>query len=466
MPETRYAFSAEDRLCEPSDRETMSAQALTRSRREVLSHRGVKYLAITRDPARLTDRPDLYKIFAHHSDKAFVKESLFQIFLFLKQPEIDGLILDSPDMFDSPALLTTINDLVMETGRSLRYLQPGMVKVTDLDRFMNKILDQSEYTRLPFPRRVTLEFAIGNCNLKCRMCPQAENDYRPRVIDPQGFQRVLDGIPRDWPLTLSLTGFCEPLLVSGFIEMAAQASRSLPRALVKFNTNGTHLTEDMARMLVESGLGMIWFSLNMHTREDYLWFTGRDLYDRVCRNIVLMREVRDRLNGTRPQIRVQMMNLPRNAEHRRAFIEKWSRIADDVYIRDLSNWGGMVDIDGRVMESAPRREYLKKHYPCISLWQDLVVNWNGDIYPCCTAASQPESYPSLRLGNIAEDRLPDVWNGAALAELRLRQYMDLEPACRGCEAYMENSEELSLILSGAIQKNIFGKTTRSGPHSS
>jgi radical SAM protein with 4Fe4S-binding SPASM domain len=54
-------------------------------------------------------------------------------------------------------------------------------------------------------------------------------------------------------------------------------------------------------------------------------------------------------------------------------------------------------------------------HPCHYLWRGpLYVKWNGDVYPCCQSYML-EGRPA---GNIAQQRLEQIWNGPALRRMR------------------------------------------------
>jgi radical SAM protein with 4Fe4S-binding SPASM domain len=51
--------------------------------------------------------------------------------------------------------------------------------------------------------------------------------------------------------------------------------------------------------------------------------------------------------------------------------------------------------------------------PCPFPWQYLVVQWNGDVVPCC------RDYDAVnRVGNARETTLKEIWNGPELREFR------------------------------------------------
>ena len=59
-----------------------------------------------------------------------------------------------------------------------------------------------------------------------------------------------------------------------------------------------------------------------------------------------------------------------------------------------------------------------------------VINWNGDVFPCCAVAGE-----AFKLGNLLEQELSDVWNGTELRACRrfLRSFGPVQHGTSVCE---------------------------------
>lgn len=73
------------------------------------------------------------------------------------------------------------------------------------------------------------------------------------------------------------------------------------------------------------------------------------------------------------------------------------------------------------------------HTECRQLWDTLVVNTDGSLYPCCLVADPPKA-----VGNLVEHHADDLWNNPAMVALR-RYVLGLDEnppsapnACQGC----------------------------------
>src|SRR3954466_10217263 len=110
-------------------------------------------------------------------------------------------------------------------------------------------------TRLPLPRFLQVE-PVGQCNLRCKMCPiQFRKDGPPygppAFMDFDKFTRLIDQFP-DLE-ELQLQGLGEPMMHPRFFDMVSYAVGK--GILVGTNTNLTLLNARRAELCVTSGLG-------------------------------------------------------------------------------------------------------------------------------------------------------------------------------------------------------------------
>ena len=344
---------------------------------------GEKWLLIT---DQREDIPDLYHlVFVYQGDQAFLDQHMASVLLFLRQPEITGVVVSDTTLFESPKMLEVVLNMAARQLKKVRFCtpEPAMTQL-DLDRFVDGELRKRGYGTLDFPREYSIITGRANCNIQCRMCPQATTTYKRKlVMSPDTLRRALECVPRDKQIKVSLTPFAEPFGLPGWMDLLRIACKMLPNAHITFNTNGTLMTEEICRELVSLQLGGIHFSLNMNNREDFLWFTGRDLYDAACENIRTLRRVRDEAGSSRPHMTVQLMDIPRNQNQKASFKREWGSVADQVFFRGVGDWGGNVDVDEEVCEGIPQPEMIKEHFPCMSPWMSMTVNWDGNIFACC-----------------------------------------------------------------------------------
>ena len=103
--------------------------------------------------------------------------------------------------------------------------------------------------------------ASSRCNLACKMCfRHSWIGERFGDLDPAVFARVMDDPALEETGIVFFGGMGEPLVHPALAEMAALASSRGKK--VELVTNGTLLSEEKARELLNAGVSRIWVSID------------------------------------------------------------------------------------------------------------------------------------------------------------------------------------------------------------
>jgi len=98
---------------------------------------------------------------------------------------------------------------------------------------------------------------------------------------------------------------------------------------------------------------------------------------------------------------------PINKSNVDSLIKKWSPKVDDIGINWIHSWAGAMEDDGGKTEISGSR------YPCRSLFEQVVVQSNGDIPLCCV-----DYEGSLVGGNIKTDKILTSFYSKRLEKVR------------------------------------------------
>jgi len=307
-----------------------------------------------------------------------------------------------------------------------------------------------------FPGELNIITALLNCNLKCKMCFQAYKTYKGRkLMSMEDFRLTMENVPEGVAMKVNISPFAEPFTIPTFLDWVRAAKEVRPSACIVANTNLVIMDEKVCREIVASGLDRLTLSLNVDNREDFEWFTGRDQYDAACANIRTLHRVKQELGSPYPETWVQLVKMPRTEGRFEDFQREWEPYADRVILRDLCDQAASVDLQNDVFEGEDYAPVMG-NLLCQSPWLSLTVNWKGDIYPCCSAGFNDWHDTALKLGNIREDKLVDVWKSSAMETVRANQYFNADPNCSRCKHKgMSPSDARSLernfIKTGALQ---------------
>jgi radical SAM protein with 4Fe4S-binding SPASM domain len=323
------------------------------------------------------------------------------------------------------------------------------------------------------PRFVQIE-PVGECNLRCRMCPISyRHDGRPwgppAFMGFDTFRRLVDEFPE--MEELQLQGLGEPMLHPGFFEMVAYAARRGIR--VSTNSNLTLLTPRRAQRCVDSGLAALHASIDGATASTYEFIRRGANFAKVLRNLDRVIAAKAQTGSATPELRIVCVAMRRNLEelpelvalaHRhgvssvfvqhlchdygerglpaayasmRDFFAGESLLADDsgavaAAFATARQRADDLQIDLRLPPLTPSEPRRRSEHGCDWPWRGAYLSFRGDAMPCCMVSTPDRA----NLGNMAEHGVEEIWNGRDYAEFRAALDSPEPPEiCRGCAIY-------------------------------
>ena len=181
----------------------------------------------------------------------------------------------------------------------------------------NELLNEIDYrlgTVRPMSLPAELHLSLtGNCNLACRFCS------RPIDGDLDDFVRLQDIRKLDflsWVRTLRLTsGTGESTLNQHLPAIIGWIRRNFPHLGMNFFTNGILLDgRDLIPALIRGDVSWINVSLNAATRESWRERCQGDHFERVCRNLRVLRDTKLEMRAGSPLVHASIV-LTRDSVH-------------------------------------------------------------------------------------------------------------------------------------------------------
>jgi MoaA/NifB/PqqE/SkfB family radical SAM enzyme len=317
---------------------------------------------------------------------------------------------------------------------------------------------------------------VGQCNLRCQMCPiQFRRDGPPHgppaFMDFDLFARLLDQFPA--LEHLQLQGLGEPMMHPRFFDMVALAVGRGIR--VSTNTNLTYLNGRRAALCVTSGLDELHASVDGATAETFEGIRIRAHFEQVIGNLEGLVEARRRLGRDTPRIRMVVVAMRRNLHefpdlvrlaHRlsidavfvqhlchdfgesslpahyrpmRDFVEAETLVNEDAdrirrFFSEARAVAGDLGVDLRLPSTRPRSHPPGTPGPerCDWPWRGAYVSYRGVAMPCCMVATPDRA----SLGDMAASGAEAVWNGAEYRAFRAALASESPPeVCRSCAIY-------------------------------
>lgn len=261
------------------------------------------------------------------------------------------------------------------------------------------------------------------CNAKCVFCPRDEMHRRQGVMDMDLFKKVVDECAALGITHVRVHNYGEPFLDKQLVEKVRYA-KSRGIAEVGMISNGSLITEEIARGMIEAGLDAINISVDAAGKETFEATRLNLEYDTVIGNIRTLARLRNESGKRHPKLILSFVRQAGgHSPEEKAFIQEWRQVADKIHITDLHNWAGTLNSHSDVQ------------FPCYRLWQTFTVLWDGRVSLCCADFDGRHILGDLRSSTIAQ-----IWNSPAYRAVR-RQHLESggPEICRSCDLPKKDS---------------------------
>ena len=248
-----------------------------------------------------------------------------------------------------------------------------------------------------FPPLVRIE-TTNACNARCTICPHTALKRPVRRMDGALYTSIVDQCAAGGCREVHLHNFGEPLLDKQ-LEERVRYAKQRGIAKVKIFSNGSLLSAERARGLIDAGLDEIKVSFDGATREEFEAIRRPLKFDEVVENISRLVTLRNELGST---LRIHVACC--STSDKQATMQALEAIVDGFSFGKIHNWAG----DGR---EPPRRSIRK---PCARLWRTFTVLASGDVALCCLDYDGQHLLGRLEPGTS----IRDIWQGEAYAAVR------------------------------------------------
>lgn len=280
---------------------------------------------------------------------------------------------------------------------------------------------RQEKVRTQWPIEISLGLT-SYCNLLCKMCyrnylPDNGKQYMPLgMVDEIVRQCKELNIASFW-----LGSFTEGLLHPDILYIIRKCGEV--HALdYWFTTNGTLLTEDIARAMIESGVTKLHVSLDAATPETYKKIRGGNL-EIVEKNVRRFLQIRNEMSSELPMLRVTMVEQDENRGEIDAFVNKWTGVADIVDVQKLTDYSILQN------DELDRESYKHTFFDCYYPFYQLSVTYDGRIWPC--------PCPVFNSGHpvyLKDMTLKEYWNSKEILDIvhAIKNNEDYYDCCLKC----------------------------------
>ena len=176
----------------------------------------------------------------------------------------------------------------------------------------NEACDNGELKFAAFPQFIGLE-STTKCNIDCIQCGLKSHPLKNRDI-PDAVLSALDaGGYLDRATSLLFSDYGETLMGSRFeLLLDLVARHDVP--VSSFFTNGTLLTETMARRIVDARVRLIMVSVDAATKATYEAIRRRSDFDLVVSNIEMLQRIKRERGSTWPRLHFNCVGMRSNID--------------------------------------------------------------------------------------------------------------------------------------------------------
>lgn len=294
-----------------------------------------------------------------------------------------------------------------------------------------------------FPLTVSFEL-INRCNLNCIMCYTDHHKKTKFTLNIEKLNEILKECEAN-NLPAAVIGMGAEALLYKDIKNVIKSTRDHGVMDVFLGTNGTLLSSDISRFIIEQEISRLEISLDATTPETYEKIRGKNQLDLIEANIHEFLRIRKEMGKTVPLLRLCFCVQKENYHEVEAFKKKWDNSGVDYLdfqnVVDFSDVGPALDNDDTWSPPTVEDLAAQEDTHCAYPFNSLHVWANGDITPCCTYYGQ-----ALSLGSVNDLTLTEAWNGEKITDLRkqLKGEKELNPICRSC-LFKRDAESFSEV---------------------
>lgn len=277
------------------------------------------------------------------------------------------------------------------------------------------------------------------CNASCSFCGYRFQKRKKGFIDINTFRKAIDDYCDIGGGDLSLTPTVgEPLNDKGLIDKIRYARSKKKIGTIWFYSNLIPLLQFDIDEFLTSGLSCLKISTCIKDRDTYKNIYKVDCYDEVLENIILLCERNEQLcNPVEIKLYLRIPKPFSEVKRSRDYIaiSKYFKDKDVVFLDDsYDSWGGKIkEEDLPYGNKFYKISYDNDKEPCYELFRRVNILCDGNVNVCVCR----DLDAALKIGNINEENILDIWKGKELIKLRKDWICGSIPKiCNECQRYL------------------------------
>ncbi len=297
------------------------------------------------------------------------------------------------------------------------------------------------------PMKVYLDLT-EDCNMYCIMCREKIIN-EGRIMDINLFKRLVNETC-EGTTSYSIFNWGESLILKDIKERIDYLiSKKLPEAFIDISTNGTYLSEEMSRFLLERNVE-ITVSFDGSNKNTFEKLRRGSNFNQICKNLKKAVEIaneknirKDRKPGIYTSIQkdnwkeiADIVKLAKELGVERIAMgpvvgpEEFRAEVTEEFVNKISEAINYAEENDMYVDMFPTKledyvwegnKYVKAEKylidkTCNAPFTSISIKWNGEAYLCCNVGDFVEK--------INNKSFSEVWNGERYKELRINVNKD------------------------------------------
>lgn len=277
------------------------------------------------------------------------------------------------------------------------------------------------------------------CNANCIFCPYQYQERATGFMSDKVFEKSIDDYVKINGGSIGLTPIVGDALIDPKFLDRVEHLRGLPEIdRIFLTTNAILLDKHGIREVLTSGLTSIMISTSGFDKDSYKRIYRSPAYERMKENVTHLVEENKRL-GSPVHISICLRtDRPLEEVMRDADFQPILQHDPTIdFAWSYRSVGGRITREMLPDEMQFRKVPAKKE-PCGSLYNGAMVLIDGTVVACACIAAM-DAVPDLRIGNILENDLLEIYASETMRALRdqFRPGGALNATCARCDAYQD-----------------------------
>lgn len=294
-----------------------------------------------------------------------------------------------------------------------------------------------------FPLNIIVE--PGNfCNLNCSTCANNKLTRPKGTMNILLYKKIVDEIARENPYTrLWLDFYGEPLLQKYKIYYMVDYAKKKGLVNININTNGTLLDQEMAEMLLDSGIRFLSIDCDGFSKEVYETIRGGANRDGTYANIEYLLNRKRELGAEETIVEVKVMEMEENRHEVEQIVSYWRQRGAWTTTRRLISWAGMCE------DIKPNAQ--TERVACANAVGILAITWDGKAVNCVMDVDAQHV-----CGDVSKSSLKEIWmkrNQDMVSKHMEHRFDELPKICQSCTDWAIIGEERFDEHGNPVQKD-------------